>query len=534
MADRARSRDLAPSALADRATGDDDAPVDDAPGAIAEHAAAFSEDARVRERGTWAVIAFAMTFGALTDAVTGAPVGLAMTLGTSLAILGVLVLARPRRAAWPFLAGAFVLACAFVVRASAALAFLDIAGASALLAAAASFGRGGDPRVTTFRSYAMRATLAPLGAIPDGIRSLTDVPTGSISLRRAGVVRAVRVAILIVPVAALLISLFGSADPVFRRLLRAPLRLDASAWLGHVGQIGVGAVLFATLVAKARKKDAAGQAAQRPLRVAWAGTLEWASLLAVVDALFAIFVAIQFAVFFGGRARVLSEAGLTYAEYARSGFWQLLGAAAIAGCVIAFAWLALPDPPAARRRGTFLGLSLGLIGLVLVVLVSAYQRLTLYEAAYGFTPLRILVHATIISLAALFGCTIVALVRGHASWLPAAAAAIAVVALVGLNALSLDAFIARENLARAAAGAPLDVDALWFLSADAVHPTIEALPRLGDTDRARVVEFLACTRERLGALRDDGWAGANLARASALAELRTLQLPACEIDLATG
>lgn len=480
-----------------------------------------------RVRGTWAGLALALGFGILADAAVGAPPGVAMTLGCCVAVVAIQMLAKPRRATVPFLAAGVVLGGFFVVRASSTLAVLDLIGVVALLFAATSFGRSGDPAATTFRSYAMRATLAPFGAVPDGARSLTDTPSDAFSGHRTSLATVARLIMLVVPVALLLVLLFGTADPVFRRYVLTPLRFDPSSWPSHVLEVGAGAVALATLVAATRRTSPVGDAAQQWLRVGWAGPLEWASLLVVVDALFAIFVAIQFTVFFGGRTRVLSEEGLTYAEYARSGFWQLLAAAGVAGGVLVFAWLALPRPSLVRARRTFLGLSLTLLGMVLVVLVSAYQRLSLYEEAYGFTPLRVLVHTTFVSLAALFACTIVALVRGRASWLPAAAVVIATVALIGVNVLNLDAFIARENLARAAGGAELDVAELWFLSADAVHPAIEARSALGDFDRERVDGFLSCMRDRLIAQEEAGWAGVNLSRASALAELRELTLPGC-------
>ena len=51
--------------------------------------------------------------------------------------------------------------------------------------------------------------------------------------------------------------------------------------------------------------------------------------LGVLDALFVAFVAVQATVLFGGHAHVLETEGLTYAEYARQGFWQLLWVSAL-------------------------------------------------------------------------------------------------------------------------------------------------------------------------------------------------------------
>ena len=50
----------------------------------------------------------------------------------------------------------------------------------------------------------------------------------------------------------------------------------------------------------------------------------WLVPLTAVNLLFAAFVAVQLTALFGGDAWVLKTAGLTYAEYARQGFFQLV------------------------------------------------------------------------------------------------------------------------------------------------------------------------------------------------------------------
>jgi Domain of unknown function (DUF4173) len=351
-------------------------------------------DVSPRLAGTWAGVAVAVAFGLLADAATRVPPGIALTLGTWLAAGAIAWFARPRPRAWPFLAGAIVLGAFFSLRASSLLLGLDLLGATALLCVAASFGQGGAPSRTTARSYLIRAAFTPVEALPDGISSLVGPPARELSGRASP--RAIaRAAVLILPVAAVLAILLGSADPVFKRYVHAPT-IQPDVWPLHLVATIVGAVALGTLVAISRRySTVVDAAAQRSLSAGWVRPPEWIGLLVVVDALFAIFVVIQFAVFFGGRTRVLEEAGLTYAQYARGGFWQLLGAAAIAGSVLVFSWHSLPRPASRRTRRLFLVLALTLVALVGVVLVSAFRRLTLYEDAYGLTQLRILVHTTI-------------------------------------------------------------------------------------------------------------------------------------------
>jgi Domain of unknown function (DUF4173) len=111
--------------------------------------------------------------------------------------------------------------------------------------------------------------------------------------------------------------------------------------------------------------------------------------VAVVDLLFALFVGLQIAYLFGARD-TLEAAGLTYSDYARRGFFELVAAAALAGGLVA----AL-DRAIAPRSRWFVGLAIGLMCLTAIVLVSAAIRLRLYQEAYGWTELRFYVYAAI-------------------------------------------------------------------------------------------------------------------------------------------
>src|SRR5207237_6040436 len=116
------------------------------------------------------------------------------------------------------------------------------------------------------------------------------------------------------------------------------------------------------------------------------GQTEIAVALGIVNALFAAFVAVQIRYLFGGRSLVESRVHLTYAQYARHGFFELL----------AVSLLVLPLPFAAhallRHRSPFSlrlvqALSAVLIALVLVVMASALERMHLYQREYGLTEL---------------------------------------------------------------------------------------------------------------------------------------------------
>jgi hypothetical protein len=100
--------------------------------------------------------------------------------------------------------------------------------------------------------------------------------------------------------------------------------------------------------------------------------------------LFAAFLIIQSRALFGGQA-ALEAYGLTYSEYARSGFNQLIVAAVlVTGLILT---LRLVHGVQADRR--LIGLHFALLIETFLVLISAYYRMFMYIDAYGYTPARI-------------------------------------------------------------------------------------------------------------------------------------------------
>jgi hypothetical protein len=207
----------------------------------------------------------------------------------------------------------------------------------------------------------------------------------------------------------------------------------------------------------------------RPVR-----TAEWAVPIAVLVALFLGFVLVQLTVLFGGHRHVLETSGLTYAEYARTGFGQLLVVTVLTLSVIAAAARFAPRVTVVQRL-TVRALLGSLAGLALLVVASALYRLHLYEEAFGFTRLRMFMNAFETWLGGLLVLTLVAGLRLSAGWLPRAAVVTAAAGLLAMAAVGGDGFVAERNVDRWARTGNLDLAYLQQLSADAV-PAIDRLP----------------------------------------------------------
>ena len=201
---------------------------------------------------------------------------------------------------------------------------------------------------------------------------------------------------------------------------------------------------------------------------------EWAVPLAVLDGLFLAFVAVQAAVLFGGHAHVLATEGLTYAEYARQGFWQLLWVSALTVLVIGAVIRVASRATAADRR--LLRILVGtLCATSIVVVISAIHRMWVYQDAYGFSTERLMVVTIELWLGAVFVLIAVAGVRMSASWLPRAVLVAGVAALLGLAALNPERLIADRNIDRFERTGQLDATYLSGLSTD-IDPALRRLP----------------------------------------------------------
>ncbi len=265
---------------------------------------------------------------------------------------------------------------------------------------------------------------------------------------------------------------------------------------------------------------AASRPAERPrLRL---GTTEAATILIVIDLLFAVFVGLQLAYLFGGNdTRAL--AGMTYAEYARRGFFELVLVALLAGMLVVTL-----DLSVARRSRVQLGGALVLLGLTAVVLVSALVRLRLYQSMYGWTELRFIVLASIGWLAVALAVAAGLLLTRRTRW---TLHVLGIGVLVGIGSMNLvgpQAFVTERNLERAIDPAlvpeggrtGLDTEYLVELGDEAVVPVVAAWSRLGATDREALAPALEWRREQLATDPTlQGWPAWNLTRERARAAL---------------
>ncbi|MGF1598810.1 MAG: DUF4153 domain-containing protein [Acidimicrobiales bacterium] len=268
-----------------------------------------------------------------------------------------------------------------------------------------------------------------------------------------------------VVVAAVLVSLLASGDVAFGWLVSG---FDAGAVLGHTVLVGLLVVPAAALAVLAQRHTDAARFGARTYRT------EARVALWVVAVVLVLWCGLQVAVIIGGAERVLASQGLTAAEYARQGFFQLVAVAAVSLAVLNISHRLGSDGMVAdesqRAPAFIIGVALG------VLIIVSYSRLGFYIGSFGLTMLRLAV-ATFLAWLALM--TVLSVVRSSRSetprpWLAIAATLTAAGFAIAFAAINPEARVAAVNLGRATDEQPVDVGYLVsFLGPDA-KPTVAA------------------------------------------------------------
>lgn len=301
-------------------------------------------------------------------------------------------------------------------------------------------------------------------------------------------------------------GLFASGDAVFGSWVSG--LVPDLAWDTLIARTfvlaGVGGVVLAAcyLAINPPPVEELAAPAPRPVRRTW----EWLVPVGFVVVVFVTFVLAQATAMFGGDDYVLRVAGITYAQYVHQGFGQLTVATALTLATVAVA-VRKASRETARDRLLLRAVLGVLLVLTLVVVASALYRMSLYQGAFGYTVLRVLVDAFELWLGLVVVLVMVAGIRWSGWWLPRAALASGAGLLLAVGLANPEAWVAGKNIERYEETGKIDVEYLASLGPDA-RPVIFAglHPNLG-----------ACALATLGPEDADDALSWNLGRARAAA-----------------
>ncbi len=353
-----------------------------------------------------------------------------------------------------------------------------------VIAATATLIAGGTP------AHSVDGVVIALAPVVVGFRAVGEAAkrageaVRSLSAERSlPVLRAGAIATPVIVVFALLLS---GADPtlaVWRDgVARALAQLSFIPRTIFFGVLGVGVLGAYGIALRPAGEGNPPFATPIRLRRAVLTDVERLIVLGSVAALFALFFVLQISYLFGNAgARVGS--GVTFAEAVHRGFGELTACATL----VALLMIVLDRfAERGRRERLVRAVSVAIVVETQLLLLSAYHRVDLYEAAYGFTTHRLYVQVY---------CAVVALAMAMLGWelwttinlapLTRRVAVAGAVAVAGLSYWNHAAWIARHNVDRYVETGKIDLVYLTRgLAPDAIPEVARSLGRMKPDDAA--------------------------------------------------
>ncbi|MGH9885731.1 MAG: DUF4153 domain-containing protein, partial [bacterium] len=342
-----------------------------------------------------AALSLALLLGIAGDSLLAdGPVGIGFSMWIALVAVALVSVAwradlavTREPAAWLACAVAFAAAVAW--RDAEELQLLNFFTAiGSLMLAAASLNRAGSVLFAqrlgeSLRHFASAVRGTVTGFVPLAFR---EAPTLSAAARlRSKFARVARAAALALVLVLVFGALLRSADPIFASLVRLP-DMDVGTLIGHLILITILTVIVSGWTRTALVAKESGHAPTL-LGAFQLDTMEITAALGALNLLFAAFVIAQLGWFFGGEQFLHERTGLTAAQYARQGFFQMVTVVALVVPVLLGTRAALVPGRALAKRHTLLALPI--VGLLGAMIVSAALRMRLYVEYFGLSTDRL-------------------------------------------------------------------------------------------------------------------------------------------------
>lgn len=435
----------------------------------------------------------------------------AMSLFVALTSLAVFLLGNVRtKASIALLIAAVVFGGLLTLRTEPRLIVFNLLAALFLIATAATFGRGesifhaGPVRLLNEVGDLLGSWLGLIGDTPADMTARVRVASETSEGLMSSLGRILRGAVIAVPIVIVLGMLLASADLVFASFFDFDADVLGTSIL-HLSLIVLAGSIVVALLRKSSRDTRVW--VQEPTTTTGSplftiGRIEALVVLASVNLLFLLFAASQVVALSGGANAVVQDAGLTYKDYARQGFFQLLWVAGLTLVLIMAIWTMRTnriraDGDASKQLPERVVLGVAgqayLSGLLVFGIVAvAINRILIYIEALGLTPLRF--YSSVFSLWIVVAFAIVMVrvsgYRASSDWLLPSLLLSGLLVLFGLNLANPEGIIARHNMNKQAQGFIDDTDRAVtatavlgadMLSADGHNVLIQEIDDLPET-----------------------------------------------------
>ncbi len=321
---------------------------------------------------------------------------------------------------------------------------------------------GGDLGLLKFTVF---APVSSVSALPENMRSLFTSGDGKDRKTQ----KALLGIICAVPVLCAVIPLLIRSDAAFEGLVGRFFRNLGETVGKTVLTIIVAPFLISFCLFLRRNGKKAG--ALKPLK--GFDTVFISAFMFTLNACYLVYLLSQTAYFFSAFSGILPEGAMTYAKYARRGFFELCAVCAINLCVF-FLMIVLARsrdgrmPSILRFHGVFLGV------FTLVLTATAISKMVMYISRYGMTVDRVFSSAFMVFTAVVFLSMVLRCFSEKVKILHTAFIAAGIVLLI-LGAGNADALTAKYNVAAYYDGRlkTVDTEYLESLGEDGVPLLVE-------------------------------------------------------------
>lgn len=367
--------------------------------------------------------------------------------------------------------------------------------------------------ITDIAGVAVEKTL---NNIPKPVKMLGTFIKQKLNAEKYGVANKIFIGLIIsIPLVFIVIQLLSSADQIFGyfmgNIFHVFKGIDIGQWISQLMVIFIVSLGLASYMISISEDKKVEKVEEIKETNKVFDPVILTTILFLINAVYLLFTTVQFSYLFGSIHLALPP-NFTYADYARRGFFELNIVTLINLGIVLLSINLTKDGGIIIKR-TMRILHSILILCTFVMLVSAFFRMSMYEAVYGYTYLRILTHAFIVFIFVLLIIALFKIWRNNISLLKAYIV-ITIIAYILVNYINIDQIIVQNNIQRYYKIGQIDVDCLTNLSYDAT-PYLLTLTKETNSNNIhnKIVENLKYKKEEL--LKNTSWQSFNISESRA-------------------
>lgn len=290
-----------------------------------------------------------------------------------------------------------------------------------------------------------------------------------------------------VPVLIVIVPLLLASDDAFQGMMRSMFS-DAPETLV---KLCVGVALAVPMVSYGFSLKNRRLSKKQPGEKKGIDSIYIVTFLSVISVCYVLYLFSQLAYFFSAFRGFLPNGTITYAEYARKGFFEMC-AIAVINLIIVFSSLLLAKKKNGKVGGSVQAVTTFICLFNLIIITTAISKMVLYIDAYGMTVLRLTTSAFMVFLGIVFISVILRIYSTKINILKTGLIAAGCIVMI-LGTANVNRICAAYNYESYRSGklSSIDVDAIYFLGDEGIPYLIKLAEDPDEFVAGQAKRFLA-------------------------------------------